>query len=331
MAKRRQSFRESCMKRRAAGIVFVIAMLGLGPSAAKAETIAVFTKSQNSPIFALLRAGANVAGKNLGVEVVHYVPSTPDSVPEQLKLVDDAIKDKPDAIVFVPVNFAAAGGAVDKINAAHIPLINVNERLANGSIAGYVGTDDVALAHETGRYLIKAIGGKGNVVILDGPDNNLTAQGRARGFRDAIKDFPDVKLLAGKSANYSRSQGEQVTKSFVGSYPQIDGVLAANDPMAIGAAQALKAGGRTAAVVGINASREVMELIKSGAVIGSGDYDTFAQGCLGVELAVGNLRNGATPKELMLRPVIIDKTNYVPFDQPYEKRECPPLASVAGN
>jgi ribose transport system substrate-binding protein len=319
------------MKRRAAGIAFVIATLGFSLPGAEAETIAVFTKSQNSPIFAALRAGANVVGKSLGVEVIHYVPSTPDSVPEQLKLVDDAIKDKPDAIVFVPVNFAAAGSAVDKINAAHIPLINVNERLAHGSIAGYVGTDDVALARETGRYLIKAIRGKGSVAILDGPDNNLTAQGRARGFRDAIKDFPDVKLLAGKSANYSRSQGDQVTKGFLGSYPQIDGILAANDPMAIGAAQALKAAGRSAAVVGINASREVMELIKSGAVIGSGDYDTFAQGCLGVELAVRTMRKEATPSEVMLKPVVVDKTNYVPFDQPFEKRECPSLASVAGN
>ncbi len=319
------------MIRQAAGIACVVAMLGFGSPRAEAETIAVFTKSQNSPIFAALRAGAGVAGKSLGVQVVYYVPSTPDSVPEQLKLVDDAVKDKPDAIVFVPVNFAAEGSAVDKINAANIPLINVNERLTNGSIAGYVGTDDAALARETGRYLIKAIGGKGNVVILDGPDSNLTAQGRARGFREVIKEFPDVKLLAGKSANYMRSQGTQVTKDFLGSYPQIDGILAANDPMAIGAAQALKAAGRTVAVVGINASREVMELIKSGAVLGSGDYDTFAQGCLGVELAVRNVRKEASPKEIMLKPVVIDKTNYAPFDQPYEKRECPALASVAGN
>ena len=110
--------------RMAAGLALALGLCG-APSA-QAETIAVFTKSQGSPIFAALRAGAGVAGKALGVEVIHYVPSTADNVADQNKLVDDAIKDKPGAIVFVPVDFTKAAGAVEKINAAQIPLINVN-------------------------------------------------------------------------------------------------------------------------------------------------------------------------------------------------------------
>jgi ribose transport system substrate-binding protein len=316
--------------RTAAGIGAVLALLLIAQPCAVAQSIAVFTKNQNSPIFAALRAGAGVAAKNLGVQVINYVPSTADSVAEQNKLVDDAIKDKPDAIVFVPVDFTKAGSVVEKINAANIPLINVNERLTGGTVAGYVGTDDVALAKETGRYLLKAIGGKGNVVILDGPDSNLTAQGRAQGFREAIKEFPDVKLLGSKSANYVRAQGKQATSDFLRSFAQIDGILAANDPMAIGAVDALKAAGRKSLVVGINASREVMDLIKSGDIVGSGDYDSFAQGCIGVEMAVRNLRKESIPTVVMLKPEMIDKTNDAPFDQPYDKRECPALQSVAG-
>jgi ribose transport system substrate-binding protein len=316
------------MSRRIAGAAALVAVSFLVAPRAGAETVAVFTKNQTSPIFAALRAGAAVAAKNLGVQVVHYVPSTPDSVAEQNKLVDDAIKDKPDAIVFVPVDFTKAAAAVAKINAAQIPLVNVNERLTGGTVAGYVGTDDVALAKATGGYLIKAMGGKGNLVILDGPDSNLTAQGRARGFRDAVKDSPDIKLLAAKPANYVRSQGKQVTADLLRSYPQLDGIMAANDPMAIGAVDALKSAGRKALVVGINASREVMDLIKSGDVVGSGDYDTFAQGCVGVELAVQALRKAAAPQQVLLKPVVVDKTNAAPFDQPYEQRQCPTLASV---
>jgi len=219
---------------------------------------------------------------------------------------------------------------VDKINAAQIPLINVNERLTAGTTAGYVGTDDAALAGATARYLINAMGGKGNVVILDGPDANLTAQDRARGFRDAIKAFPNVKLLAGKSGNYARATAKTVTAEFLRSYPQIDGILAANDPMAIGAVDALKAAGRKAQIAGINASREVMELLKSGDIIASGDYDTFVQGCIGVEMAVRLAHKEAVPKEVMLKLLVVDKGNYAPFDQPYDKRACPTLESVAG-
>ena len=113
------------MNRPAVGVALLLALCVGGQSRAQGETIAVFTKNQG-PIFAALRAGAAVAAKNLGVQLVNYVPSTADSVAEQNKLVDDAIKDKPDAIVFVPVKFTEADSAVKKINASQIPLINAN-------------------------------------------------------------------------------------------------------------------------------------------------------------------------------------------------------------
>jgi ribose transport system substrate-binding protein len=312
------------------GFSVVLVSLLFGGAQSQAQTVAVFTKNQNSPIFSAFRAGAGVAAKNLGVQVINYVPSTADSAAEQNQLVGDAIKDKPDAIVYVPVDYTKAAGAVDKINAANIPLINANEKLSGGTVVGYVGTDDVTLAKETGRYLLKSIGSKGAVVILDGPDGNLTAQGRAEGFRDVLKEFPDVKLLAGKSANYTRPLAKQVSGEFLRSFPQLDGIMAANDPMAIGAVDALKAAGRKVAVVGINASREVMDSIKSGDVIGSGDYDTFVQGCIGVEMAVLTIRKESIPNQVMLKPAVIDKSNYAPFDEPSDKRECPTLQSVAG-
>jgi ribose transport system substrate-binding protein len=315
------------MNRPAVGVALLLALCVGGQSRAQGETIAVFTKNQG-PIFAALRAGAAVAAKNLGVQLVNYVPSTADSVAEQNKLVDDAIKDKPDAIVFVPVKFTEADSAVKKINAAQIPLINANEPLVNASVVGYVGTNDVSLARETGRYLLKAMNGNGSVVVLDGPDKSFTAEGRGQGYRDVIKEFSGVKLLDAKPANYQRAQAKQVVAGFLSRYASLDGVLAANDPMALGAVDALKAANRKARVVGINASREVMEFIKSGDVIGSGDYDTFAQGCLAVEMAVRAVRKENVPHELILKPTVIDKTNYAPFDQPLDKRECPTLGNV---
>jgi ribose transport system substrate-binding protein len=320
--------REIVMIRFAVGVAFLLALCLGGMPRAQAETIAVFTKNQGSPIFAALRAGAAVAAKTLGVQVVHYIPSTPDSVAEQNKLVDDAIKDKPDAIVFVPVKFTEADSAVKKINAALIPLINANERLIGGNIVGYVGINDVSLARETGRYLLKALNGNGNVVILDGPDKIFTAEGRGQGFRDVIKEFSGVKLLDAKPANYQRGQAKQVVAGFLSRYASLDGILAGNDPMAMGAVDALKAANRKALVVGINASREAMDMVKSGDILGSGDYDTFAQGCLAVEMAVRSVRKQEVPRELILKPVVVDKSNYAPFDQPLEKRECPTLGNV---
>ena len=314
------------------GLVIGLTVVTSGGAApAAAETIAVFTKSRTSPVSVALRAGASVAAKNLGVQVVQYVPSTADSVEQQAALVEDTVKSKPDAIVFVPVHADALAPAVDKINAAGVPLTNVNERLPRGNVVAYVGTDDYELGLATARYLLKAMGSKGNLVILEGPDNVLSATARARGFKDALKEFPDVKLLASKSANYARPPAAEAAKTFLRSFAQIDGILAANDPMAIGANEALKAANRKALVVGINASKEAVDLIKSGELLGSGDYNAFVQGCLGTEIAVRNLRKQPTPKEVMLKPDVIDKTNYGPFDLPVEQRACPTLESVGAS
>ena len=114
-------------------------------------------------------------------------------------------------------------------------------------------------------------------------------------------------------------------------YPQIDGVLPANDPMAIGAAEALRAANRKALVVGINASREVIEFVKSCEILGSGDYNGFDQGCLATEIAIRNLRKQPTPKEIILKATVMDKSNYQDYETPVEQRRCPTVDSVAGH
>jgi len=113
----------------------------------------------------------------------------------------------------------------------------------------YVGTDDYELALATARTLVKAMGGKGNVVILEGPDNLPSSVARVKGFKDALKEFPDVKLVASKAASYARVAAADAMKGLLRTYPQIDGVLAANDPMAIGAVEQLKTANKSALVV----------------------------------------------------------------------------------
>lgn len=312
----------------AACLVILIAALSSGQARAEGETIATFTKSQTNPVFRGLRIGAETAAVKLGARVVHYIPRS-ETIPDQVSLLEEMARNKPDAVVLAPGDGKALVPAAEKLTTTGIPITNVNERLIGGGAVAYVGTDDYELARITGRYLLQALGGKGNVVILEGPEGVPTSVARTRGFNDVLKEFPDVKLVAAKSANYARTPAAETMKGLLRSGPQIDGVLAANDPMAIGAAEALKAAGKKAAVVGINASKEVLDLIKSGEVIGSGDYNGFAQGCLGAEIAIKNLRKQPTPKEVLLQPIVVDKTNYEPYEVPVERRPCPSLDGIA--
>jgi ribose transport system substrate-binding protein len=317
------------------GAWFVAAFAALLPfwgAPAGAESIAIFTKSAGNPVARAVRAGADAVAKANGFTVMHYIPTSPDNVPQQTALVEEALRGKHDAIVFTPVDVKAMVAPVQKVNAAGVPVVNVGDRLAGGEIVAFVGSDDYSIALDTARTLLKAMGGKGNLVVLEGPDTVPTAVGRLRGFKDALKEYPDVKVVLSKNAMYARPAALDLIKAMLklNPPPQIDGVLAANDAMALGALEAFKdAKKKPPLIVGINAGKEVVELIKSGDILASGDYNGLVEGCIGAEIAIRTLRKQPVPKEVMAKTLVVDKTNYQAYEIAAERRPCPTLESMA--
>jgi ribose transport system substrate-binding protein len=297
--------------------------LAFGAAAQSGEKIAVFTKNQTNPFFQVVRLGAENAAKQMGATVTHYIPTKPDNIPEQLSLIDDVIIKKPDAIVFVPVDYKAMSAGVQKMNTAGIPVVNTIDRTESGKYVTFVGASDYELGLATTRHLLKAMGGKGNVVILEGVKGVLTATNRTLGFMDALKEFPQVKLLASQPADFQRLKGLQVMENLMQAHPQIDGVIAANDAMATGAIEALEGANRKALVVGINGTKEAVDLIKAGKMLASGEYNGYLLGCVSTMAAVRELRKLPVPKEIMFKANVIDKSNYQPADIPVDKRVCP--------
>lgn len=309
---------------RGAGLAISIAAAALGACGrATGERVAVFTKNQTNPYFQLVRLGADAAAKELNARVTHYVPTTPDSIPEQMNQIEDAVTKRPDAAVLIPVDFKAVVPGVKRLNAAGIPVVNITDRLEAGQVVTFVGSDDYSLGLATARHLLRTMSGQGNVIILEGVRGVLTSVERLRGFRKALEEFPGVKLLASQPANYQRLQALQVTENLLQAHPDLKGVIAANDAMALGAIEALDAAGRKALVVGINGTREAIDAIKAGKLLASGDYNGYLQGCLGTMAAVRHLRRLPVPKEVVLPTNVIDSTNYTRFDVPDAQRTCP--------
>lgn len=311
---------------RLAALAFALA----GASAAHAdnERIAVFTKNQTNPFFQAVRIGADNAAKQMNVKVTHYVPTKPDSIPEQISQVEDVIVKKPDAIVFTPVDYKAMAQAVGKINAAKIPVVNITDKSESGSFVSFVGASDYDIAKATTRHLIQAMGGKGNMVLLEGVKGSLTNIDRVRGFNDAVKEAAGVKVVAAQPGNYQRLQALQVMENLMQSHPKIDGVFAANDAMAAGAIEALEGANRKALVAGINGTKEAIDAIKAGKMLATGDYNGFLQGCVGTMVAVRELRKQPVPREVVFPAMVISKDNYQQWDTPVENRSCPKWEEV---
>src|SRR3954452_3493751 len=309
----------------------ITALIPAGALPAAAETIAVFTKSAGNPISRAVRAGADAVAKANGVTVFHYIPTSADNVPQQTALVDEALSAKRDAFVFTPVDVKAMVPPVQKINAANVPLVNVSDRLSGGTAVAFIGTDDYGIALETARTLLKEMGGKGNLVLLEVPETLPSAVARLRGFKDALKEFPNVKVILSKNTMYARPPAADLFKTMLklSPPPQVDGVLAANDAMAFGAIEAFKEAKKPIPpIVGINASKEAVDFIKAGEMLASGDYNGLIEGCLGAEIAIRTLKKQPVPKEIMAKTSVVDKSNAQAYEIPVERRPCPTLESV---
>ena len=182
--------------------------------------------------------------------------------------------------MFTPVHVKAMVPPVQKVNAANIPLVNVGDRLAGASAVAFIGIDDYGIALETARTLLKAMGGKGNVLVLEGPDTILRrppgcAVSRMR-RRSSRASRSSCRRTRGMPARWPPTCSRPMLK--VNPPPQADGILAANDAMAFGALEAFKeAKMNHPLIVGINASKEAVEFIKAGDMLASGDYNGLSR------------------------------------------------------
>ena len=313
-------------------VLIALAMTATAPPhGASAESIAVFTKNTTNPFSKAIRSGSDMAGKKFSVDISHYVPTTADNAAEQTKLVDDAIAKKPDIIVFDPVENQKMVPAIEKINAANIPVIEITDRAEGGKFVSSILPDDHQLGLATARSLLKALDGKGNVVILEGIPTLTSSIERVKGFNDALKEVPAVKLLASKSGQYQRRPAQDAMEGWIRQFPQIEGVLAANDSMAAAAVETLEKRNRKAVVVGVNGSKEAIDLIKADKMLATGEYNGFVIGCLATEIAARNLRKQPVPKELVLKPAVYDKANFQKYEARVDMRECPSLEDELKN
>jgi len=290
--------------------------------------IAVFTKNRTNAAYEAARIGADRTASRLGGRTTHFVPRIPDDAGEQIVLIDEALGQRPDGFVFVPVHETAVNDAVRRIDASGIPLANFINRVSAGNRITFVGSNDMALAVAVGERLIRHLGGCGGIVVMEGTSGSVTSKARLAGFREAAAGFPGIRILAVGAANYQHDDARRLMQEWLGAYPQIDGVLCANDVMALGAIEAMHAAGRMIPVVGVNALPEAIEALKEGTLLATADFDALKMACVATEAMIRHLRGEPVPTEIMLPVQLVDRENCAPWDRPLAQRECPRWGDV---
>jgi ribose transport system substrate-binding protein len=314
--------------RRTIGVALAMALwAGHAEAAESSITIAVFTKNTTNPAYSAFRLAADQIGQLTGAKIQHFVPKQPDNIDEQTAMVEQVLTQRPDAVVFIPVDDVAMVDPVKKLNDAGIPIVLASNPLP-GRFVTYVGADDFRIGYEEARYLFDKLGGKGRIVILEGTAGAPTNRERLRGYKQALSETPGIEVLASAAGNYQQSEGKRVMAGFLKDYPQIDALLSANDSMALGALEAMKEAGRTMMVIGINGILPAVKQIEAGNILASVDFNMFKIGCAATLAAVRYIHHEALPDKVMLPAEVIDKANYKAWLVPVEQRACPDWAAL---
>lgn len=173
-----------------------------------------------------------------------------------------------DAILFVPIDIEAGAAAVEIAAKAGIPVIGSNTRVNSPKLTSYIGSDDVLSGKMEAEIVAKSIGGSGGVVIIEGPIGQSAQIERRKGNLEALKNYPNIKVLEMKTANWSRAEALSLMENWLNAYPgQIKGIIGQNDEMALGAIQAVKQAGlriKDFPAAGIDGVTDAMLAVKAG-------------------------------------------------------------------
>ena len=288
------------------------------------------TKNRINPAYVGAQIGAARLAESLGCILEGAAPATPDDPGEQTALLEEALAGRPDAILIAPVHTTALDPTLRKVVDAGIPLIFFVASAPAIAADTFVTADNRTLAAAVAARLFEHLGGTGEVAILEGLPQSPTAAPRTEGFRAAASGLPGIRIVDSAVGDYQHAGGRLAMARMLERHARIDGVVAANDAMALGAIEALREAGREAAVVGINAMPDAIRAIRSGAMLATVSYDALSLVCTGVHAAVRILTGRPVPRLLELPADVVDAGNCAAWDVAYEQRLLPTWESATG-
>lgn len=233
-----------------------------GGDAGGKVTIGLAVSTLNNPFFVSLKEGAEKAAKDAGAELL--VVDAQDDTAKQISGVEDLIQKKVSVIMINPTDSAAIVTAVEAANKANIPVITVDRAAEGGQVVSHIASDNVKGGTMAGDFILEKLGGKGNIVELQGIAGTSAARDRGKGFHDAVDNKEGVKVVASQPADFDRAKGLSVMENILQSNKDVQAVFAHNDEMALGALQAVEASGKNIIVVGFDATDDAVKSVNDG-------------------------------------------------------------------
>lgn len=255
-----------------------------GSTTSTSKTIGFAVSTLNNPFFVTMQTGVQSEAAKDGFKVLVENGNNDDST--QLNQVQDLIQQHVSAILLNPVDSSSLSSAVKLANKANIPVITLDRSVDSGKVATFIAANSVQAGKMAAQELIKALGGKGQVVELQGSMGTSAEIDREKGFDTEIATAPGIKVVAKQSANFDRATAMNVMQNILQAHPNINGLFAQNDEMALGALKAIQAAGKkNIKIVSIDGEKEAIADVNNGTLYADIAQEPAVEGQLGVEYA----------------------------------------------
>jgi erythritol transport system substrate-binding protein len=274
--------------------------------------IAVITPSLDNPFFKAESDAAVAKAEELGYET--QAASHDDDPNKQSQLIDSAISSDAVAIVLDNAGADASIGPVQKAVDAGIPVFLIDREINQTGVAtAQIVANNSQGASLVAEEFVKALDGKGKYVELTGKESDTNAGVRSQAFASVISQYPDLEQVAQETANWDQQEAFSKMETILQSNPDIDGVIAGNDTMALGAVAAIDAAGKTGDIVvaGFDGSPDAVEAIKKGTLLATGLQPAVQIAEMAVEQADEFIKNGeaSQPEKQSIDCQLITKDN----------------------
>jgi ABC-type sugar transport system substrate-binding protein len=170
----------------------------------------------------------------------------------------------------VPADSTGIVPAIEEINEAGIPVINLNTKINNSSGTAnsetFVVADNTVCGTLCAEELVKLAGEEGEAIILEGPSGGQVTIDLSNAAQTVFAKYPNIKLVDIQCAEFDRSTGFTVTQNMLQAHPNLKIIFSCNDEMALGAVEALDEAGKLDSVFvgGIDGNQDALKAIRDG-------------------------------------------------------------------
>ena len=309
--------------------------LALGGCAAAAPTgarhrVAIVAKSTRTEFWLSVFAGAQAAAAEYNVELDISGPETEEDYETQNRMVAEAVDAGAEALVFSAIDYENNAAAIDAAAAAGVRIVAIDSNVDSAAVQTYIGTDNYAAGQMAAQAALDAVDGELTVGIVNYDISSANGQERERGARDLFEESGRAQVAARINTLAEAGRAQADTEELLRAHPDINVLLAFNEPTSVGAAAAVAAQdlSDTVFLVGFDSNPATVEGLQNGSVDALIVQNPYAMGYLGVESAYRLLsgQGGSLAPTVDTATSIVDLENLFTMDSQkalfaFEQRE----------